>query len=486
MSAAAAGRALRRRWNRKSLSIVSSSFSSFSKESVTTNVSPIVKHGPFGSGGTVVGFSKHDGVRAAFEENFARRLELGSQLVVYEKGEKIIDLYGYAPEAEAKQNGNVVEYDGDTLQCVFSSGKNMEAIAVAILVDRGLLDYDDLVIKHWPEFGANGKDNITVADVMRHAGGVPFVIDPDSKDDTIAFTPEDVFGVDGLEQKICQAERYPPSASPELCYHAHTRGWIVSGILRRVDPLGRSLGQFLKEEITDPLSKVSDSGDVTFFCGIPIESQSNLKFASIDSGSKLYSATVLALPALAGFGDKITAETIKILGRKDPRRQVVSWLEFPYNSFEYTDSPEGRSMEYASAGMFANARSIALVNAAAMTGDGSFNGVCLLSPEGVSNSMGDVVTRIDTAMDLSYGLSRGGYGSFKGIHGDSHHSRIFHPDDNTAYGNFMGWGGIGGSLSLVDRERDISFAYCMNAFGISMIGGPRTRRILLELQKAMA
>ena len=49
----------------------------------------------------------------------------------------------------------------------------------------------------------------------------------------------------------------------------------------------------------------------------------------------------------------------------------------------------------------------------------------------------------------------------------------------------MGWGGIGGSLSLVDREREISFAYCMNGVGLNMLGGVRTRRILTELQQAM-
>ena len=484
---ATAGRTLRRRWNGTPLRIVSS-FSSFSKEPVTTEVSPTVNHGPFGSGGTVVGYSKHDGVRAAFEENFARRLELGSQLVIYEKGEKIVDLYGYAPETEAKQNNMSTEYDGDTLQCVFSSGKNMEAIAMAMLVDRGLLSYDDLVTKHWPEFGANGKDTVTVADVMRHAGGVSVITDPKSKnypDDTINITPEDVFGVDGLEQKICEAERYPPSSSPELCYHAHTRGWLVSGILRRVDPSGRSLGVFLKEEVTDPLSKVSDSGDVKFFCGIPKENQPDLKFASMDQGSKLYTAAMVALPALAGFGDKVTSETIKVLMRKDAQKSVVSWLDPKDLNVSYVDSPDGRSMEYPSAGMFANARSMALINATTMTGDGSFNGVRLLSPEGVSNSMGDVVKRIDAALDVSYGLTRGGYGDFSGVQGGTYHSRIFHPEDDDAYGNMMGWGGVGGSLSLVDCERDLSFAYCMNAMGLSMLGGVRTRRILLELQKAL-
>jgi CubicO group peptidase (beta-lactamase class C family) len=481
-------RSQRHRWCRRSLSFASP-FSSFSKESVTTKVSPIVKHGPFGSGGTVVGFSKHDGVRAAFEENFARRLELGSQLVVYEKGEKIIDLYGYAPETETQKNNNGVGYDGDTLQCVFSSGKNMEAIAMAMLVDRGLVDYDDLVTKHWPEFGANGKDTITIADVMRHSGGVPFIIDPDSKNDTITITPEDVFGVDSLEQKICAAERFPPSSSPELCYHAHTRGWIVNGILRRTDPSGRSLARFIKDEITDPLSKVGDTGEVTFFCGIPKEDQLNQKFADINKGSDLYNGMAQVLPGLVGFGEKSTAEFAKLFLRKDVRRKVISWIDTP-PSFDYIDSPEGRSMEYSSAGMVANARSMAIINAAAMAGDGSFNGVRLLSPEGVSHSMGDIVTRIDAVTDLSVGISRGGYGNFKESFGEgrvgSYHTRVFHPDDKIAYGNCMGWGGIGGSLSIVDRQRDISFAYCMNAFGLSLIGGVRTRRILLELQKAVA
>ena len=43
--------------------------------------------------------------------------------------------------------GKTNSYDGDTLQVVASSGKNMEAIAVAMLVDRGLVRYEDPVEK---------------------------------------------------------------------------------------------------------------------------------------------------------------------------------------------------------------------------------------------------------------------------------------------------------------------------------------------------
>ena len=38
-------------------------------------------------------------------------------------------------------------YGPDSLQTVFSSGKNFEALAVAHLVDRGLLDYGDTVTR---------------------------------------------------------------------------------------------------------------------------------------------------------------------------------------------------------------------------------------------------------------------------------------------------------------------------------------------------
>ena len=36
------------------------------------------------------------------------------------------------------------------------------------------------------------------------------------------------------------------------------------------------------------------------------------------------------------------------------------------------------------------------------------------------------------------------------------------------------------------NKKGISFAYYMNAMGPNWFGGPRTRRILLELQKSMA
>lgn len=42
------------------------------------------------------------------------------------------------------------------------------ALSLAMLVDRGLLRYDDLVTKYWPEFGKHGKENVTVKMLASH------------------------------------------------------------------------------------------------------------------------------------------------------------------------------------------------------------------------------------------------------------------------------------------------------------------------------
>lgn len=407
-------------------------------------------------------------------------------MVVYQKGEKIVDLYGYAPEAEG--------YDGDTLQCVFSSGKNAEAIAVAMLVDKGRLRYDDLVMEHWPEFGTNGKETITIADVMRHSGGVPMVVDAERNypNTLIPIVQDDVFGgIERLEHKLASSGRFPPpSASSGLMYHAHTRGWLVNAIVRRVDPSGRSLGRFLREEVTELLSKATGQ-EITFLDGIPIDEQDNYTFANFSLGSLVYNGAVEVLPALAGFGDRCTSELAKLVVRKDARRSLlesVAWDSNPLSSFYFPDTPKGRTMEYSSVGMMANARSMAVVSAAATAGDGSFGGVRLLSPEGVANSLGGIVTGADYASEIAMSLSRGGYGSFNDMLKDigSHRTRVFHPDDPAAYKNLMGWFGVSGSQNLVDREKELAIAYCNTAFGFNLLGGPRSRRILLELQAATA
>ena len=90
--------------------------------------------------------------------------ERNTQLCVYYRGERVVDLW-----ASAIDDGS---FSADSLVNVFSSGKSLEALAIASLVDKGLLNYDDKITQHWPEFGANGKAGLTIADLMRHEAGL--------------------------------------------------------------------------------------------------------------------------------------------------------------------------------------------------------------------------------------------------------------------------------------------------------------------------
>ena len=54
------------------------------------------------------------------------------------------------------------------MNVVFSSGKIPETIAIALLVDKGLMELDDPIVKFWPEFGQQGKEEITMGDILGH------------------------------------------------------------------------------------------------------------------------------------------------------------------------------------------------------------------------------------------------------------------------------------------------------------------------------
>ena len=101
-----------------------------------------------------------EAARTAFAANFAREgdyQEVGASFAAFHKGRCVVDLWGgYRDRTRTKP------WTRDTLINVWSSTKGIAATAVAILVDRGLLDYADKVAKHWPEFAANGKQDVTV------------------------------------------------------------------------------------------------------------------------------------------------------------------------------------------------------------------------------------------------------------------------------------------------------------------------------------
>ena len=304
---------------------------------------------------------------------------------------------------------------------------------------------------------------------------------PNSPDDlTLVVTPEDIAGIDSLKSKICSA----PNVKGRM-YHAITRGWLVNGIVRRVDPKRRTLGVFMKEEICDPFG-------LTFFCGIPKDEQGKYQFAKMTQSGLLYDALFQLGPAALGYGEEPElGRLVKVMVQNEnsmAKKKVMSWSEKTPKP-DFNDTPLGRSLEISSGGMFANARSIARINAT-LAADGSHDGVRILSPKAVHESMDGLKVKTDSSLSLpeagiefTYGMTQGGFGKFNTFfEGVDVENTIVSSAEVNAYGNMFGWGGWGGSLSLWDREKNVALSYVPNAMGLNLLGGRRQRRILLEMQ----
>ena len=82
----------------------------------------------------------------------------GAAFALYVDGEPKVDIWGGIAD---KSTGR--PWTEDTLQLVYSTTKGAAAICVARLVEAGKMRYDDRVADHWPEFAANGKEDVTVA-----------------------------------------------------------------------------------------------------------------------------------------------------------------------------------------------------------------------------------------------------------------------------------------------------------------------------------
>ena len=182
-----------------------------------------------------------ESVREAFVENFTRRRELGGACCAFVRGAKVVDVWG------GIRNKQTCEpWEEDTMVVIHSATKGLAAMTLAIAHSRGWLDYEERVCSYWPEFAQNGKQRITVRQLLAHQAGL-FAIDE----------PIDRTVVADLDRLAVVLARQKPAWEPgtRQAYHALTLGFYENELLRRVDPQHRSLGRFFQEEIASPLGE---------------------------------------------------------------------------------------------------------------------------------------------------------------------------------------------------------------------------------------
>jgi CubicO group peptidase (beta-lactamase class C family) len=168
------------------------------------------------------------------------------QLCVRREGHVIVDrAIGHARGNGPDDGDEVpkVPVTTETPFCVYSTSKGITALVVHKLIERGLLELDDPVVKHIPEYARHGKEGITIGHVLSHRAGV-------------ATLPPEALDLDILEDRealveiICDAK---PTSAPGrlLAYHAVSGGFILGEVVQRAT--GKSIRDVLAEEFLDPL-----------------------------------------------------------------------------------------------------------------------------------------------------------------------------------------------------------------------------------------
>jgi CubicO group peptidase (beta-lactamase class C family) len=172
----------------------------------------------------------------SFAALFPHRHLGGGALAVYLDGEPVVDVWAGSADRRGKH-----PWTADTGAMVFSATKGMASTVIHRLVDRGLIDYEAPVAQYWPEFGANGKADITVREVMRHSAGLSQLN---------GVTSADLMDHLVMEERMAAAPASRLRGKP--AYHALTYGWLISGLARAVT--GKGMRELIRTELAEPLN----------------------------------------------------------------------------------------------------------------------------------------------------------------------------------------------------------------------------------------
>ncbi|MFF5476045.1 serine hydrolase domain-containing protein [Streptomyces sp. NPDC012935] len=312
--------------------------------------------------------------------------DAGGSVAVFVDGEPVVDVWGGFADAE-----RTVPWERDTIVNVWSVTKTMTALCALVLADRGELDPDAPVSRYWPEFAAAGKEKVLVRHLLSHTAGLP---DWDGPVEELYDWPA------ATARLAARAPRWEPGASAG--YHSLTQGFLVGEVVRRIT--GRSVGEFLAEEVTGPLG-------ADFHIGLAAEHDHRVAPTIPPTGQgEDYAASAPANPSGSEAGN----------GVRVGDGNSLTW----------------RRAQIPAASGFGNARSVALVQSLPACG-GEVRGVRLLSPAGCERAWEEQFNGDDRVlgMPMRWGL---GYGLF---------------------GSACGWGGWGGSLVMIEPDSRMVVAY---------------------------
>lgn len=355
----------------------------------------------------------------------------GAALCIYQHGQPVLDIW-------AGESRPGVEWDEKTKTVVFSTSKGLLSILCHRLIEQGLLDADEKVSHYWPEFAANGKENVTVAMIMRHRSGLSAVEEDLTLDDLIKVIP--------VEEALA---RQKPIWEPDTgyLYHAGTIGQLLGKITFNVT--GMRVNDFLQKELVRPLG-------VEAYFGAPASAEPEIAFlksddAPIDIEYEVGSGLYWNKRAMT-YGKAFTGHVDDFVGG-------------------YND-PQVHAIEHAGAGGITNARSVAKIYSAVVA---ETDGVRLLSDATIKNA----ISRPNPGRNVFNDPEPYPIHSLGFIVANPSHSPVLSP-------RTFGHDGLGGQQGFADLDHRIGFSYVTNWIPMVADGMARHReitRVLAEVLK---
>jgi CubicO group peptidase (beta-lactamase class C family) len=363
----------------------------------------------------------------AFAANFTEHGDVGAACTLSVDGRVVVDVWGGDADREAAR-----AWERDTLVITFSTTKGVTAVVCNRLIEQGRLDPDAPVAQYWPEFAANGKEAITVADVLSHRAGLAHCEGE--------FTLEEVMAVEPVVRALAaQAPNWEPGTAHG--YHARTYGWLTGEIVRRVT--GVSLGTCFATELAEPLG-------LDYFIGLPEAVESRV--------ARLY-------PPVADEGLQALIDA----ALADPSTLMGKVMSGPSKLFRYDGMWNTRALhatEMPSSNGIGDARSLARLYAACIGDVAAVDGTPFraLADQTVARATVLRSKGTDCVLGMPTGFGLGFIGPLMMPPGVG--PRAF------------GHAGAGGSLAFADPDAGLGFGYVMNQMQLGMTGDRRTETLV--------
>jgi CubicO group peptidase (beta-lactamase class C family) len=371
-------------------------------------------------------------VARGLERQLRRGPRGGAAVCVYHRGEKVVDIWGGSKDAGG------TPWQADTMSVSFSTTKGVTATVLHILVDRGLVDYDDPVANFWPEFAREGKEHVTVRHLLCHQAGL-FGIR--AMIDDAARMRDWPYMTDVLART---APVIPPGSAS--AYHGLTFGWLVGEVVQRIT--GHPFAEVVQREIAQPLELDG------LYVGTPAEPAARAAALLVPhSARKRMNGLEVSLRR---------AQRLFSLFRLpiDLRRINEALMPAGIETFEWA-APETLAVPIPAANGLFTARSLAKLYATLANG-GAFNGVRLLSEATLARATEVQTRRVDLVVPFPMHW-RLGY----------HRVATTRGTPPRAFGHY----GFGGSGAWADPDRQLSMAMVLNSGIGTPFGDLRTFRI---------